>query len=635
MERFFDTYQRQLFWGLLLLSTLCGFLLFDLRMSHGGDDSVYITRAWNLIQKGQYPGFQGPLYPMVLALIVGMGGIKIGLLKTCSMLFLAGHFFFFYRTFRKSVEPAVLWPVLMVVALNSFVHYYGSQTYSEAFFMLLQMAFFWYFTDRFIAKKNPLQPGIATRKKENNRQKRIFKYLGLGALLLALGLTRSIGFAALFAVIAYFLLFRQWRNAGRTLLAFLLLYGGFKLITGMVLETPVVQFGSQASLFTWTDPYDQSQGKESFTGFFMRFADNSNLYLSKHLPRISGFRNAEATTIRPVITLLLYLLFAASFLFAFRKNKALVFTGLYLIMTCGITFFLLQSYWDSDRLIIPFFPLIVLFLLYGLKELLAILPVKQNKVAVWGAGALLVVLSATGMLLKAKANAPVLRASLKGDATFGLEAWRKNYLDACSYAAQNLPRKAIVAVRKPSMAFLHTGKEYMGLYKVPAVSVREMFSPGKAYLIVKSREVHPRFHEYYLRELKGIMFGYGARTKKFPANVSYQIYAFEPDEMETVKQNIATVAFPYMTGPEEFLNSFVRISCMDPVQVAAVVKEKKMDYMILDQLRLDGKAISVLTYKFIVALNAKYPEAVESLYIAGDVQLENATVFRFHRDKIP
>jgi hypothetical protein len=61
--------------------------LFDIRVSLSGDDSEYILRAYNFIH-GEFPTFQGPLYPIVLSPFIALFGISLPLLKMLSALFL-------------------------------------------------------------------------------------------------------------------------------------------------------------------------------------------------------------------------------------------------------------------------------------------------------------------------------------------------------------------------------------------------------------------------------------------------------------------------------------------------------------------------------------------------------------------
>ena len=47
-----------IFWVTFAISILTSLLLFNLRISEGGDDSTYIIRASNLLNDGTYPSFQ-------------------------------------------------------------------------------------------------------------------------------------------------------------------------------------------------------------------------------------------------------------------------------------------------------------------------------------------------------------------------------------------------------------------------------------------------------------------------------------------------------------------------------------------------------------------------------------------------
>ena len=58
---FFKKIAPLLFWLGLGMTILFSLLLFDLKVSDGGDDSSYIVRAYEFIKNGVFPTFQGPL----------------------------------------------------------------------------------------------------------------------------------------------------------------------------------------------------------------------------------------------------------------------------------------------------------------------------------------------------------------------------------------------------------------------------------------------------------------------------------------------------------------------------------------------------------------------------------------------
>jgi hypothetical protein len=67
IDQFFEKRSKTFFYISLGLTILFSLLLFDVKVGIGGDDSTYILRAYEFIKEGVYPGYQGPLYPMLLS----------------------------------------------------------------------------------------------------------------------------------------------------------------------------------------------------------------------------------------------------------------------------------------------------------------------------------------------------------------------------------------------------------------------------------------------------------------------------------------------------------------------------------------------------------------------------------------
>ena len=134
-----------LFWFTFILSVLFSFLLFNARISEGGDDSTYIQAGYNYAQGffDYYFGFNAPLYPMFLALPIAIFGINLIALKIISVIFHLLHIYFLFKVFDKRAPSVIVYPVLFLTAINSFYLYFASQTYNEAMYVFLQaMVFF-------------------------------------------------------------------------------------------------------------------------------------------------------------------------------------------------------------------------------------------------------------------------------------------------------------------------------------------------------------------------------------------------------------------------------------------------------------------------------------------------------------
>ena len=425
-------------------------LLFNLRISEGGDDSTYIIRAYNLLKEGVYPSFQGPLYPMFLSLVIGITGIKLGLLKLTSLLFMGLFFFFFYKAFKNRIEPVVLYPVLFLLSVNSYVLYFSSQTYSEALFMALLGLFFVYFF-KFIDSQKEVKSEIK-------------QILLISFFVVLLILTKTIGFGIAIAVVIFFMVEKEYKLAGKFLLSFILIMGGWLLLKGLIWGFDMGA-SSQVSTLLLKHPYDFSQGKETFTGYLQRFVDNSNLYLSKHFLKMVGLRGLDAKSIMPINTVVLYVLFVFSFVSSFKKNRHLTFIGIFIITLLGITFVSLQRIWDQYRLIVPFFPFMVVFLVSGIVALFKSKKLSRFQVVVTLFLTLSILITTSQTF--SKTDLLTLRSNLMGNRYKGYTADWANFLKMAEYVGDDLDEKSYVACRKPNMARISAnGKAFFGVYRI-------------------------------------------------------------------------------------------------------------------------------------------------------------------------
>jgi hypothetical protein len=459
-----------LFWIIWGMFIFTGLLLFNVRVSEGGDDSSYIIRAINLLDQGSYPSFQGPLYPIFLSGLIAIFGLKLGLLKLSSLALMATFLFLFFKAFKNRIQAIVLVPVMVLLAINAYLQYFSSQTYSEAFFMALMGGFLVYFfnyLDRSSAIKSP--------------KDRLIQLLPSALLVLLLFLTRTVGIGLFLAVIFFFLIRKDFKNAIWFFLASLFVLIPWLLLKQMIWEVDP-GMGKQATTLIYKHPYDFSKGKEDLMGYFQRFTDNSNLYLSKHFLKMIGWRAANVKSVIYALTILLYALLGWGLYRQLKQNKYLLFTGLLLIFSLGITFVSLQKLWDQYRLIIPYFPLMSLFLLAALVDLFQLKRLRPFQWAV----VLFVIFSVffTAGQTVDKLDLLTLRSNLQGDKFKGYTADWENYLKMTEYVGQKLPEETYVACRKPNMARLYAnGKKFYGIYRLDTAD------PDTLLQTLKDREV--------------------------------------------------------------------------------------------------------------------------------------------------
>jgi len=489
MDQFFDSKGNLFFWISMFFTLLFSFLLFNFRVSEAGDDSAYIFRAFEFVKEFKYPSFQGPLYPIFLSIFVWIFGLNITLLKSLSLISIIFHLYFFYKAFKGRVSGLLLIYVMLIISFNAYILYYSSQTYSEAFYLFLQAFFFFYFFNAFVSKEE--SPSIKDSWSS---------YLILGMLLLFLGLTRSIGYGAFIAVVLFFAISNRWKSLLYTSGVFVLEFGTFTIIKNFIFQSKASQFSGQLNRLMQVDPFDISKGNEDFFGFIDRFFGNSNLYISKHLYKFIGFR-PEVLDTKTILTILVYILFVVAIYFTFKKNKYLLFTGIYLVVLIGITFVIVQTRWDQDRLILVYLPLILLFLISGiyylgkqksLKFIQGLLPI------------LMIIIFFTNLNVltkKIKENDEYLMQSLAGNEFYGMTPDWINYIKMSQWAAKNVPEDVMIACRKPSISFIYAKREFSGIYRITTENPDELLQRLKdrnvKYVIMGSLRKHPKQKTQY------------------------------------------------------------------------------------------------------------------------------------------
>jgi len=457
LDKFFLSRRTFFLWLSFAFTVLFALFIFDLKVSKGGDDSAYIIRASDLINDFRYPGFQGPLYPMILSIFIALFGINLSILKIVSLVFISLHFWFFYKVFSGKINESIAAFSALIISINSYLLYYGSQTYSEALFMFEQMLLFWIFFKYFV---NTESETINIR----NDYKR-FTFLGLIVFLMVI--TRSIGITSILAIFSYFILNKQWKSIGWFSVFFGFIFALWEGLKRIIWSSAEMQFSSQGSILLNKEPYDSSAGKEDILGFITRFFENSHLYFSKHFYKFLGLR-PEITEPIIALTVLTFILLALALFFAFRKNKFILFSGLYVIISLFVTFIVLQKKWESSRMIIPFFPIMLLFIFSGIYYLLKFKVLKILQFLFPIIFIFLFFISLKVSLETVKEQQKLLRANLRGDRLAGFTPDWVNFLKMSEWAAQNVPADAKIASRKPDISFIYTNRRFWGMFNVPS-----------------------------------------------------------------------------------------------------------------------------------------------------------------------
>ena len=459
LNNWFEKNDKKVFYTLLFFSTLFSLLLFDSKVSDGGDDSSYIERAWSFIHEGKFPYFQGPGYPLALSFFVKMFGLNVIALKFFSVACQFGFVWVTYLTFRKRIPYVVLFALISFISFNNFIQYYASQTFTESFFLFLQSICL-YVTFKIIDAINNDSSLI------KGFQENYGKWLLFGFMFVLLAISKSIGFVAVGGVVLYFLFTRNYKQIVYAILMFLAFRFLYQIIT-------TAEFGSNTSnqleMMLRKQLYKPQGGHEDFSGMIDRFFNNFDTYISLHIYRILNpvYKHDYAITdIVPPLAYITTVVLAVFTFLSYKKNKFIFFSSIYLISLCGGIFLGVQAQNMQDRLIIIAMPLIFLVLFYGMYELVKKYSMLQTVFILFASIMLLVTIGKSTVL--AKQNATALKKNLGGDVYYGFTPDWENFLKMSKYCADSLPDSENVLSRKPSMSFIYgNGKKFIGQWDSP------------------------------------------------------------------------------------------------------------------------------------------------------------------------
>lgn len=520
LEEFLDKNQLQVMLGFLFLSLIFSFFLFDIKISEGGDDSGYIQRAWYFLTRHEFPFYQGPLYPLVLAIPLSIFGINLFVLKLCSVIFALGSLWFTYLAFRKRIPYIVLFSLICFLAVNSYIQYYASQTYTESFFLFLQ-AFALYFVMKMIDSMDAESANPA-EKKINYKG-----FLWIGLCFTLLSLSKSIAIVCIIPVILFFLFYRNYKYALFTFLSFAVCKAAVELGIRALYEGG----SGQLQQILLKDLYKPELGYEDFSGIMTRFYSNAQHFLSVSVYKIFHFR--EAIALQPIgfltfITALGLILFAA---FSYKRNRYIFFAGLYLLVLSSGIFGGIQANNKQDRLMLIVIPFIFIVLFYGLYKM-----TNKSSVMRFYFFCFLVAFLGINLFNSIAGSAKhfsVLQKNMKGDSYYGYTEDWVNFLKMSAYCADSLPPESFVASRKASMSFIYgKGKEFYGVYMVfsndPDSTLAKFKQEKVTHVILASLRQNPRFNNgQVINTLQRLLYPI---AQKYPQKLSLvkQIGESEP-----------------------------------------------------------------------------------------------------------
>ena len=621
-DAFFAKYEWIWFWILLGITLLTCLLLYDPRVSPGGDDSAYISMAHDFLKDFKFPGFQGPLYPIMLGVLYAVFGMSLKAFKVFSILSMLACVYLMFRAFRKRIPYTLLFIMLLLTSFNSHVLYFASQTYNEAFYMFMQSLLLVVFFRFFIHREE------VDEKRSNSVECK--RHILLAIVLLGVILTRSIGYSLFLVVMGYFILYRQWKNMAWSMACVLLCFAAYQMLKYFLWGDLSIQASGQGSYLLNKDFYKPEYGREDLAGFIERFWTNSNQYISRFFMVMLGLRETFTpegfyVATKPVITVLTYLLGLTGLWFSYKKNKYLFFSGIVTAIFLVVTFVILQTVWNQYRLIVPAYPLMILLLFSGIYYVLSLPRFRSFQFLLFVPA----VIICFGMLADTS-DASEKAGKLKNEYS-GLTPDWLNYAKASAWAAKNLPDEAFVACRKPSISSIYgQGKKFYGIYRVNSGSFEAFYERWKADSL-----------SFAIVPLEGMNHQmYGAMLGQCEARMYLDDkYYFVVNDREFVRQlsehftDLNIISSPREFGPV-VQRAGEQTAIYYPDSLLAPMRQFNVTHLLTAQLRLnpnikDGQIINTVE-RVAGFIQEKYPDIFNKLIQIGEPEDEPAEIYQIN-----
>jgi hypothetical protein len=515
---------------------------------------------------------------------------------------------------KDRVQYLILFPALLLTALNSLFLYYASQTFTEAFVLSLSGLFFL----MLFKLDDATQSGADFRKNW-----KIFLLTGFVTFIFYI--SRNVATVAVVVMLVYFLIYKKYLTALYSACSFTFFWGLYHKVILPVFwgHLGIGTFTGQSNSIFMKDTYNQGEGYEDFGGMVVRFFENAKTYSSQFFELI-GIKSMTSPH-SYVFFVLILILFGISFSYAIaKKQKYTVAIILYVTAFLCVTFISLGTFWKQARLVMIYIPLIVVIISYGTVMLLK---TKSAKLFRWiyPAGIILLVLvnlnDATG---KVQEHFPKLKKNLAGNKYYGFTPDWVNYFMMSEWAAKNLDKDKVIVCRKASMSFIYTGRKFSGISGVPSM-------PSDSALLESNYKQHFLFCSYKDASSTIIRSLYSYIVAVVIVD-NYTYYTY--DIPESLFSKITHSDIPVYTKPEDVLPIIKNAQstyCIFPDKLLESLKNRNASYIIDASLRGNPAQKSNRTINTIIRymnfIQYKYPYAFRKIHQIGIDGNEPAMIY--------
>ncbi|MDR0725331.1 MAG: hypothetical protein LBF59_04900 [Prevotellaceae bacterium] len=613
--------KRKLFYLLLCLFTALIFalLLFNINVSDGSDDSAYIEAGYKYATDffNYYYSSSAPLYCMFLAIPIAIFGINLVILKLLSVLFFVLGIYCLYIAMKDRVQYIILFPALLLTALNSLFLYYASQTFTEAFVLPLSGLFFL----SLFKLDDATQTGADIKKNWK-------KFLLLGLMTFVLYLSRNVATITVVVVFVYFMVYKKYLTAIYSACSFVFFWVLYQKVIVSIFwgHLNIGSLTGQSGNLFLKNTYNPGEGYEDFWGIVTRFFENAKIYSSQFFELV-GIKSM--TSPHSYLFFILILIFAGlslSYAIA-KKQKYTVAIILYVTAFLCVTFVSLNVFWKQARLVMIYIPMIIVIISYGIVMLLKTKPAKLFQWLYPVGIILLLLVNVSNTAGKVREHFPKLQKNIAGNKYYGMTPDWVNYFLMSEWAVKNLDKNKTVACRKASMSFIYTGKTFSSINAVPSVH------SDSALL-----------SSHYKQHFLGVLY------KNVPVEVVRTLYPYITaiiigdsnyyytyDIPESLYAQIIHLDIPFYTKPEDIstiLETTKESYAMFPDELLKSLKDRNVSYIIDASLRSNPtrKTNSVINTvsRYMNFIRQKYPNIFQKIHQIGIDNNEPAIIYEIH-----
>jgi hypothetical protein len=415
--------------GYLVLSVL----LFDPKISSGGDNAVYMILTESMISGKGYRDIHLPeephhtLYPfgfpLLLVLPMLIFGRNVFIFKLLILLAGLGMMYFIYAIGRHLFKEKINIMLSFCLSIPIFT-VYNHWILTEIPYLCLSLGAVYFFL-------------------KASTDNRILYYISFFLATYATFI-RTVGVALVISMVLILILKKQFKYAGILAVMFLLIF-----IPWQTRNAGISHEAGYIEQLLAKYPYDLELGVVGFSDFVRRVWNNLIFYSFLIIP----------TTMMPIIKSGMISIGVGSFLVMvtvlglITRLRKMSVIELYFMLSCVILL-AWPTIWSSKRLLLPFLPLFIIYFYYGLVWLGKKVKFRH---LIYVITVIFLVFNVISLLGEANRSFTDNISYIRGDKYAGYRVQWRHYCETVDWVGQHISKNCIIMARKPEFVYIMSG----------------------------------------------------------------------------------------------------------------------------------------------------------------------------------